>query len=632
MLKIQKNGLTGLFLHCSTGLLLFTFVTYLLSWIHLLPITIILFLFIDLYEIKTHGFGNIHFEKNEKKVLLYIFILSLIFSLSMTVTGVYNNHISYGRDDIIHLSFINELKANFPPQNPGFTGVILQGYHFLIDFLIAKTSTITQLTNEDLYFHFYPLLISLLWGLGTFVILLNWTKKQSAGLWGVLFSFFGGSFGYILLLQNHPNVNLDSVFGIDQPASALLNPPFAISVVLIFLFLSCTFFYLQSKKSQWLIPLSLCVGLITFFKVYAGMIVIGAFIVLSLYELIKKRYVIIFADIFALLLFLSTFGAFIGPGQGLIFFPMWEPHAILRANLPWVGYDFRMYTYTKLHETYKILGIEIFGLLLYFLGNLGTRIIGLCILIFVFLKNRKLPSFFSILLIMMICISILIPLFFIQSGKVFEIIQLSWYYPILVSLFAAYGTSFLFTKRFSIIIQIIFAMLLIFLTLPSAFWNFYVNIYPHLISQSESYTDSNFRTMKYVSSQGTYNDTVLQLPPAETKIADLGKWYENTLPFITAFGNKKCYVCNEGNPFPNININPRLDFIAQIITLENTSPKDKDFNKSRTKIEHMLIKNRIVYIYSNYPLTAFQNSPIIKQIYTSDNVVIYKIFTNGKKQ
>lgn len=32
------------------------------------------------------------------------------------------------------MALINELKANFPPDNPGFAGVPLKGYHFFYNF------------------------------------------------------------------------------------------------------------------------------------------------------------------------------------------------------------------------------------------------------------------------------------------------------------------------------------------------------------------------------------------------------------------------------------------------------------------------------------------------------------------
>lgn len=546
----------------------------------------------------------------------------------MTVTGIYGNTIAYRGDDIAHLAYINEFKAHFPPQNFGFAGVPLKGYHFFYDFLMAKTSLITTLSNESLYFHLYPLFISLLWGIGVYALLVSWTKKVSAGLWGVLFSFFGGSFGFILRLQGRSLISSGNVFGIDQPASALMNPPFSISVVFVITTLLIIYHYLQSRNKFLLFPLALCVGLTAMFKVYAGMIVLGGFLFLAALEILKKRPIILLAGIATAILFLGTFGVFLGKGQFLIYYPLWEPHKVLVANLPWYGYEEKIYTYSRLHVIRGIIETELYGLNLYFLGNLGTRVIGLLVLFFLFLERRK-ASFFSLVLLVMILVSILIPLFFIQSGKVFEIIQLAWYYPILCSLFAAFGISYFFEAKINSLIKILFAVVLIVFTLQSAYEHYLGTIRSYFFEQRGSLESPYFKTMDFLKSHGTYDDTVLELPPKEKYNTDLyGRWYFGTSPHLTAFANKRSYLNYEFLLFPNLDVKPRINFLQKILKLETMAPEGEDFLSLRNEVEQTFIKNKISFIYSEYPVRAFQKSSVVKKAYSNSSYFVYEVKKN----
>ncbi len=101
---------------------------------------------------------------------------------------------------------------------------------------------------------------------------------------------FGGSFAFIFYLLGHTEISLNSGMGMNQPFGSLYNPPFSISIVFLVFALIVFYEYIETKQKNWLILLSLCVGLISTFKVYAGMILIGAFLVFVIYELLNRRF------------------------------------------------------------------------------------------------------------------------------------------------------------------------------------------------------------------------------------------------------------------------------------------------------------------------------------------------------
>src|SRR3990167_9586372 len=279
-LKLTLGSPEDIFLPFVLGIMLFTLISYIFSWLKLEIIILPLFLIISFVVFKSKKWLPNDIDKRQLIPLSIVLSFSIIFSLSMLTSGVYGDTIKYGRDDLWHLALINELKNNFPPDNPGFAGVSLRGYHFFYNFILAKVSNIFFISPLSLYFHFFPLFIALLCGLGVYSLMYVWSKRVAITLWAVFLTQFGGSFAFILKLRGHENLSLDSAFGIQQPSTALINPPFAISIVIVVAVLFALYKYFSTQKKGWLIPIILCIGLVTMFKVYAGIILLGSFLLL----------------------------------------------------------------------------------------------------------------------------------------------------------------------------------------------------------------------------------------------------------------------------------------------------------------------------------------------------------------
>src|SRR3989344_8155798 len=232
-LKLSLDSPGNLFFPFVLGIMLFTLISYVFSWLKLEFVILPIFLIISFVTIKNKNWLPGRIDKLHRWPLIIVVVLSIIFSLSMLTTGVYGDSILYRRDDLWHLALINELKNNFPPDHPGFAGIVLKGYHFFYNFLLAKISNIFSISSLSLYFHHFPILIAFLWGVGVYSLMYKWSKKISVGLWAVFLSMFGGSFAFILRLRGHEGLSLDSAFGIQQSATSLINPPFALSIVII---------------------------------------------------------------------------------------------------------------------------------------------------------------------------------------------------------------------------------------------------------------------------------------------------------------------------------------------------------------------------------------------------------------
>jgi hypothetical protein len=463
-------------------------------------------------------------------------------------------------DDTLHLAYIRELSSHFPPDNPGFAGVSLKGYHFFLDFLISAVSRLSTIPIPSLYFHYVPLLVSFGIAFGLYTLVVAWTKRREAGLWAVFLGLFGGSFGYILKLQGHPEVSLMSVLGMDQSATAILNPPFAFSLLLIVSALILTFYYSKTNKIGWLYLFALVVGISPMFKIYAGIILFSGFCILTTIELFHRRFVVLLPFFLAIGLALATYGVFSGPGNYLIFVPLWSPHSMLIANLPWYGFEEKFYTYTKLGVIRGLIEIETYGLVLFIFGNLGTRLFGVLIHGITWIFKRNALSLFAWTLSTMIATSIVIPLFFIQSVKVFDIIQLAFYFPFLCAIVGAYGLAQIHNKVIPKLLQWLLVCSIILATLPSAYETFSL----YVLTPKIRTPLSDFQPFQYLQKHGAYDDTVLELPPPSfiNSKENLIKWYHGSSAKFSAFGNKRSYFNSTEIDFPNLDIEGRANFFT----------------------------------------------------------------------
>lgn len=626
-LKLKLNFLEDKFFNISLGLVIFTLIAYVLSWLNLSFILPFILLLVAFFVFGEKGKSEIY-DKKDTPYLIVLSLMALVFSLTMITSGEFGETLRLvkvnAQDSMWHLSLVNELKAHFPPDNPGFAGVPLIGYHFFFNLLLANFSQVFSISAISLYFHFFPLLISFLWVLGVYLLMLKWTSNRGIAVLSVFFTLFGGSFSFILRFIGDTNLSLDDAFGITQPASALLNPPFSISVVLIIASLFCLLRYFKEKKDIWLVPLVILAGMVTMFKVYAGIIILGGLGFIAFWQALRRNHIPLIAFISSLFLFFVTYWIFKDPTSKLFFAPLWSPHRVVEAAFPAFGFAEKLETYTKQEVLRGLVTIEVFAFTAFLLGSLGTRIIGLFYLIPVIFKNKlKLSPFISSFIFMML-VSFIIPLFFIQSGKAFEIIQMTWYFLLFVSLVASIGI-YRLLMNFRSVRGFLLVLILVF-TLPSA----YEKINAYTLGNAEIISKSYIEATNFLKNQGNYNSTVLELPPSEYYIGpntareDIQGWYLNlSSPRLLAFSNKRGYVNNQFINFSGVDAYARLELILSMVKLEEYPSNQDPFYLS--EIKEKFKKDKIVYIFSPRPLLRLEKNNIIEEIFQNESAIIYKV-------
>ncbi len=489
-----------IFLSSVSGLVVLTLIFYIFSLLNIRPLIygyflIAFLIFFGNYKIlKQFSFPKI---KDSLDVTTLAAVLAgVIFQVIPTFKSGLSFPYGIGfwgpntHDGTWHIALINQLIKNVPPQNPIFSGEVLKNYHYFYDLLLAATSFLTSLPVVDLVFRCYPIILSLLLGIGTYYLMqvlfkeiFNSRQLKIATLFSLYFVYFAGSFGWIVEYLRERHLGGESAFWANQSISFNLNPPFAASLIIviaIFCFLTRPF---KNNKLLFILLTILCGSLISF-KAYGGILILLS---LAIFGILKKSlfHFLVFAAsvLVSATLFISNFS--IGE-KLLIFSPFWFIHSMIDSpdRVGWFRLSLTRTVGLSQGNWFKFLGAEVLSLVIFILGNLGTRAISL-------LTTLRLKTIFKndqfFFLFIFSCFSLFIPTLFIQAGNPWNTIQFIYYF-----LYIAAVVNGLVILRILVGFKKIIAVpivLLILLITPINSWataNGYLSYQPHaLISEKE---------------------------------------------------------------------------------------------------------------------------------------------------
>ncbi len=374
-----------------------------------------------------------------------------------------------GHDGVWHLALINNLLNHFPPQNPVFAQFNLLNYHWLFDLLVALVHKVTFIPSLNLYFQIFPIIFAGLLGILTFILMKRLTKNNLSSCLAVFFIYFGGSFGWLLTLLRHQGIGGESMFWANQSISFLINPPFVLSLLLILLGFNLYLSYLEkpTKKRLWL--LSFIFGLVIGVKSYGGVMILLALALTSFWEwLFKKKSktakVFLGSLLVSLVIFLPNNR---GASSLFVFLPFWFPRTMIDFpdRLGWLRLSQARQAYLATHNWLKWFLAEGLALVIFFLGNLGLRVLGLG-KFFSWLKNWKKMDSFKVFFLGCLLTSSVIPLFLVQKGNSWNSIQFFYYSLVLFGLMAAWGLGEFLAKK-KVWLKIVLISLVVLLTLPT---------------------------------------------------------------------------------------------------------------------------------------------------------------------
>lgn len=394
------------------------------------------------------------------KISLPVFVgLVCIAILSLTVIKsglVYSFGLGFwgpnGHDAIFHLSIIEKFaQTPFNLDHPQYSGVKLTNYHFVFDYLSGIIVRLFQMPATTFYFRVAPIIL----GLALVFLLNKLMTKWHYSPWGKTVSFvlvfLGGSLGFIpKLLTGQDVFSGESAFWVNQSASLFLNPPFALSLVFLLLFL-------LNIESGEKIKLGTFLKLIFFgailsqTKVYAFVLLVGALFFCKKIKVLSG--VILLGTLFTL-----PFTSF--SGSPFQFDPLWFSRSLFASfdRFYWPKFVEAWQAYEATGNIPKLLAVNIFATIIFFIGNLNVRILGL-----LGLKGYQTKDLSEKLVDWIIIIGLLLPLFIVQKVNPWNTIQFTYYSIFFLGLISGPVIVQMFNKVSSNVVKIIIGLLLLFI-------------------------------------------------------------------------------------------------------------------------------------------------------------------------
>ncbi len=616
--KLSEDFSTKAVIGLILGLVNLTLVGFItgylkMSWLIIPYLFICLILFIFTQAFKDIPLRRIQINK-KSLILTLVIILGVIYqSLPLFKSGLnYDFGMGFwgplGHDGVWHQALINQLVENVPPPNPGLSGNLLTNYHYFYDLLVALTFKLTGINILDLIYRFFPMLFSILVGIGGLIISQKLFKNYWISLLNLYFIYFTGSFGWIVEYLRERHFGGESAFWVNQPVSMNLNPPFAISLVILIGVL----LVINHYRSWWGgIILVILAGSLVEFKVYGGVIVLGSLGTLALWQLLKRETVLIkitfLSGLLSGLVFLPQNSK---SSELLVVSPLWFVNSMIdfTDRVGWMKLSQARSAYFERGDYFKFILVEGLSLTLFIVGNLGVRIIGL-----IKLMTMQKDLLIKFILIAFI-ISILIPTLFIQKGNPWNTIQFFYYGLFLAALFTGPAIYKLITHwgKIGLILSIFFLII----SPINAVTTFRSSLY--LLPPSQvSYPEQQALTFL----QNQPDGVVLTYPFDKNLKSNMSEPFKmlvyETSSYVSAFSAKQTFLEDEfQQDILQVDYKKRLTASYEIFN-------SKDYNFS----QKLLRDNNIKYIYlpKLYTIGLSSDQLNLKQIFENSETIIYQV-------
>lgn len=468
-----------------------------------------------------------------------------------TKTGLTFFHVANAHDSLWHAALQNSLQDNIPPENPIFSGTQVKGYHYFTDLYFALLSSFTTINTLQLAIFYIPLIIGASFVLSNYLLAKTiFNKSLHISLATILLSTY--STQPHLLAWLFPNAKIHpSMFWLDQPATYLINPQLVLSIAI----LNVIIYFFLKKKDFSIKEIYLLAALIGI-KIYSILVILPSFL-LSLWQNKNQTKKFVLPIITGLLLLITVLMIGNSSKQTPFFTsPGWFIQQMFTApdRLNFDTWELQRQHYLQFGSILHLIKHWVYGLIIFLIGNFGLVLLPFMFAIF---KNSKKHNK---LLLPIILVSITFPLIFLQSGVVWNTIQVLTYarIPLIISILLWLKTQPKLTTKLLVG--------LIILSLPSI-WLTY-----------QSVTDQKL----YVNYSAKLISSIKKIP-VENKTYVLTDQKLNASALIPAVSNIKLYAA-DGTVMTILNLNEKN-------RIEQANPKNcpKDFIYLNYKNDQILV-------------------------------------------
>jgi hypothetical protein len=428
---------------------------------------------------------------------------------------------AHGHDGLWHIALMEEIKNSFPPQNPVFAGHPLYNYHYLGDILMGEFRRIFPFFSSlDLYFRFFPVVYSFLINMSAYAFLKRWTNNKKAGYFAIFFSYFVGSFGYIVtFIKNGNFFGGETIFWAAQGNTIIGNTPHAIAYSLVTIFFLAFLFYVRNRNLYWCLCCFLIGCILGGFKVSAGFVLLAGLAATTFFDLVVSRRITIFYLWISLAIsnFITIKSMTNGVSSFLIFQPWWFIRTMVVApdRLGWIDLELRRQHYLangSWHAIIRVIQLEVTAFFIFLFGNLGTRLLGFgAILGQLFFVKKIIKSPLNILILATMIVAFLVPLFFVQKGIAYNNIQFFQYFLLIFGFYAALASAKIWEFLSRRTLKLFFLIALTLISIPTVVGNFN-EFYGPRTNPLAKITNGELGALSFLRENSNPSDIILTKP------------------------------------------------------------------------------------------------------------------------
>ena len=563
-------------------------------------------------------------------IILGIFVQGMInFPSGFRYPGGYYFWSAHGHDGLWHVAVMQEIARHFPPNNPLYANQPLLNYHYASNIFMGEFYRLFPfLGSLDLYFRFFPILLSFLFSLSVFCF----AKKrwnQRVGYWSVFFTYACGSFGYIVSILNHRfPLSGETTFWASQGNTILGNPPYALGIILLTTILFVLELWIKTKENFWLYLIAFLGYGLAVVKVSSGVVAVFALGMSGLYLWWRERKIGLLAS--GVFLAASNFGLLklISPTAGsfLIFEPLWFTRTMMVSKLGNVDWELRRQHYlwkNSWHSLLRVVQLELEAIAIFIIGNSGMRIIGFWELI----KNvgrgwlKKIDGV-DIFIASSLLFSVGFVLLFVQRGIIYNLIQFIQIYLHFLGILAAATTVALLGKLKSRSVRLAISTLVIILAVPTVIGNFF-DFYGPGKGPLSKVTPAEEEALGWLKNNSTPEEVVLSKP----FVGD-GEWRYPKQPWPISAWYSTAYIFVFSNRYAYLTGEEQL-MITGYKTEEDLKQMRSFFDQTNLLLGRAFLKDKkISYIYVRKdelksPLLEKQNG--IRKVFENEEALIYRV-------
>lgn len=543
----------------------------------------------------------------ERKISPYFFLVLIVGSIAQLAiifpSGLYRRggYQFWGvqfHDALWHVSVAQKLK-DFSFENPVYAGEIIRNYHYLTNLIIAFVSKITGISLFHVTYRILPMVVTIAIGILTFIFVNKVFNNQKAAVWSMFFVYLGSNLAYLLPLFGLGFVIWETTMWVQQPLSIFSNLPFATSIPFVLMAMICLKLYLEKNNRNYFIYSIILFAVLPSIKSHSVVFLLALGIVGVWRFLTKRRLDILFLSLIATMLAYVIISPTFHFERHLIFEPGWFLRTMIEApdRLNWQDWALRYQFYKAHYDIFNLARFFAVAFIIFFIGNLGTRIIAL----FGIPNIRKL---FRDEIHLILSISafgfVLVPMLFLTTGVAWNSIQFFYYFLFIAGIYSGVGMYKLVSKIRKNKLKWLFAVITILLTIPvnlHTLWFFYSH--PADTKIQGVYLE----TLQELSKVGKVSDVILTLPAGSNAIE------------IAAFTGKSMFLGDWLQA-----IVPGHDYQGRLDSLTKAMERDRDF------IE-LLEKHGIdwIYIRGSNPQIIEDIGHLLSEFYISDKIKIYHV-------